>query len=271
MASGRFQAHKFRAGAKHHKARGGFSVRGLGGGMSGGSIGISKGSVQLGKLKSGKLPSVSGPKVRVVASKFRLNQPYWVKKIGRARASALRAQGAFVRRRARQLLRPVGKKGLPSPAGSPPRVRTKSKFRTLKNILFDYDPTLDTVWVGPVGLKREYMNATVPQVHEHGPITVRRTIQYIAEVDGKPRPKPTRSDVITGAYHAKGRRAKSHMTDTQREAFYKLAKSGRVRRARFTYIARYPNRNFMMKALKMEARNGGLMRAYEMGWSRSWR
>jgi hypothetical protein len=74
--------------------------------------------------------------------------------------------GAFVRSAARRSMRRPGKKGLPSPPGTPPRTRKGQ----LKNfVFFFYDWTRRSVVIGPELLPGViHINPTIPQVHEEG-------------------------------------------------------------------------------------------------------
>lgn len=85
--------------------------------------------------------------------------------------------GAYVRTRARSSLRRRKKASAP---GSPPSVRSKHPYATLKNILFGFDVKTRSTIVGPVGLKRG--KAVVPGLHEFGGTAVRfgKTARYPA-------------------------------------------------------------------------------------------
>ncbi len=71
--------------------------------------------------------------------------------ISRKERRAMSKIGSYVRRGARSSLRP-GKR--PSNPGDPPRVHTKSRTASIKNILFGYDPSKHSVVIGPVRLRR---------------------------------------------------------------------------------------------------------------------
>lgn len=78
--------------------------------------------------------------------------------------------GAYVRKRARSLLRKRKKASSP---GSPPSVHTADKVASLRNILFAYLPREHSVIIGPVGLNQvNYMAAgyktTIPALMEFG-------------------------------------------------------------------------------------------------------
>jgi hypothetical protein len=63
---------------------------------------------------------------------------------------------------------------LTAAAGLPPRVHSKDKYATLKNILYGYDASAGGVVVGPVLLNgAKNTNPTVPEVQEKGG-TIRR-------------------------------------------------------------------------------------------------
>lgn len=106
-----------------------------------------------------------------------------------AERQVLSKQGAFVRRRARtQILRRSASKGSRASVkrlrggkaskvqavarpGSPPIVRSKSKVETLRNILFGYNPSSHSVFIGPVGLNKKPVSSsasTIPQLMEKG-------------------------------------------------------------------------------------------------------
>lgn len=79
--------------------------------------------------------------------------------------------GAFLRKRARSLLR---RRKRVSSAGQPPSVHSSDPVATLKNILFGYEPNRHSVVVGPVklnGLQKfngRMLGGTVPGLLEFG-------------------------------------------------------------------------------------------------------
>jgi len=86
------------------------------------------------------------------ATKFFLDRAEVQRKLGVARVRALGRQGAFVRRRARtSILR--RRKRISAP-GSPPSVHSKGSIDSLRNILFAYEQSSDSVVVGPVKLNQ---------------------------------------------------------------------------------------------------------------------
>jgi hypothetical protein len=91
------------------------------------------------------------------------DRPAVAKAIGKANARALGKAGAFVRRRARSSLRRRKSVSMP---GHPPSVHSSDSVKTLKNILFAYEPTRTSVVVGPVKLGGG--GYVVPAVHEFG-------------------------------------------------------------------------------------------------------
>ena len=103
--------------------------------------------------------------------------------IDRKSQNAMSKYGAFVRRTAKGLIRPMGKKGKSAKPGKPP----KSFTGLLKeNIFFVYDAATKSVVVGPTllnGSKRG-STMTVPQLLEKGGRTVhwrtRKTATYNA-------------------------------------------------------------------------------------------
>lgn len=79
------------------------------------------------------------------------------KSLSKARRKNLSRGGAFVRRRARSIVR---KRKATSRPGQPPSAHTGE----IRDIRFDYDDQTDTVVVGPVG----FSGSKVPQTLEHG-------------------------------------------------------------------------------------------------------
>lgn len=109
--------------------------------------------------------------------------------VERGERKALSKIGAFLRTRARtNTLRRVAYKGKKANvrrvrggkaskvqesarAGEPPRVRSRDKVRTLKNILFAYQPDTHSVVTGPVALNTPLTGGsetTVPGLQERG-------------------------------------------------------------------------------------------------------
>lgn len=92
-----------------------------------------------------------------------------IRAIGRDNAKRLSKAGAFIRQRARSSLKRRKSISLP---GNTPHVRSKDKFRTLKNIQFALDRDWESVVIGPVRFgKSSLVNAnrsTVPQMMELG-------------------------------------------------------------------------------------------------------
>jgi hypothetical protein len=94
--------------------------------------------------------------------------------ISRDGAKFLNKVGAFIRITARRSMRSGGKKRKPSQPGMPPRYHTKHDVATLRNILYGYDASRQSVIVGPVKLnKKQYLGGklsagTIPALHEFG-------------------------------------------------------------------------------------------------------
>ena len=92
-------------------------------------------------------------------------------RMSKANRKALSKAGAFIRRRARSSLR--RRKRVSAP-GQPPSVHSTDGVATLKNILFAYEPNLESLVVGPVKLNQQALfgpqlgSTTVPQLHEFG-------------------------------------------------------------------------------------------------------
>lgn len=83
-------------------------------------------------------------------------------KMQTATAKALKRAGAFVQRTARRSMRKVGKKGLPSRPGKPPKVRRGDIKR---HLYFVVDREIQTVVIGPVKLP---WGNDAPKILEHG-------------------------------------------------------------------------------------------------------
>lgn len=94
-----------------------------------------------------------------------------IKTIGKANATALSRHGAFVQRRARSSMK---RRKKPSPPGSPPSCHSSDPVATLKNIWFAYEPSTQSVVVGPLRLNGS--GGSVPALHEFGG---RRTIREL--------------------------------------------------------------------------------------------
>ena len=120
---------------------------------------------------------MSGFGISMEVSKFFFDREGVRKKMGNANAKAMSKVGAFIRRRARTSLR--RRKAVSEP-GSPPSVHSTDGVATLKNILFAYDPSSQSLAVGPVKLNQQQQswitmgNVTVPQLHEFGDVMVIR-------------------------------------------------------------------------------------------------
>lgn len=101
-----------------------------------------------------------------------------------ARRKALSKAGAFIRRRARSLIR---KRKRVSEPGSPPS--SHSGEPNLRTIFFAYDPGSDSVVVGPVLLHGGRGSPTVPALLEFGGETrVRRRRRKPYTARYRPRP-----------------------------------------------------------------------------------
>lgn len=92
------------------------------------------------------------------------------KALAKAERRELSKIGAFIRKRARSLLR---RRKKPSSPGSPPSVHSADKVASLRNILFAYNPKAHGVIVGPVGLNQvNYLKSgfrtTIPALMEFG-------------------------------------------------------------------------------------------------------
>lgn len=81
------------------------------------------------------------------AKQFFFDRPQVLAKLRKKKLAALKRAGALSRKVIRNKPRRRKRKSKP---GETPSVHTKSKFATLKNVLFAYDPGSDGVVVGPV-------------------------------------------------------------------------------------------------------------------------
>lgn len=91
-----------------------------------------------------------------------------MEKVGAKRNKALLTAGAYIRRKARDLLR-RGKK--PAKPGSPPKIHSDNE-PGLKTILFALDPATDSMVVGPIKFNsrglRKSNRETIPEIQEFG-------------------------------------------------------------------------------------------------------
>jgi hypothetical protein len=98
------------------------------------------------------------------------DRPEIIAKIGAKKAAYHRNAGGYFQKTAQRSMRRVGKKGKPSPVGSPPRYHGNDP--SLRTILYAYDA--DRTIIGPVRLNQkhffggEWRSGTVPQIQEEG-------------------------------------------------------------------------------------------------------
>lgn len=149
--------------------------------------------------------------------------------IGIAEARNLAKIGAFIRRRARSLLR---RRKTTASAGQPPHVHAEGNYATLKNIQFSYEKSRHAMVVGPIKIvsrasEIEGTATTVPQLMEFGGSIVALEERY-KNSGGKP-----------GMWF-------------HRDTRY-ATKNSKEYRSR---IARYAEHPFMGLALKMEINDG---------------
>lgn len=101
-------------------------------------------------------------------------------RVGKLRQKALLVSGAYIQRKAKDLLR-SGKK--PAKPGKPPKIHTDGKG--LRDILFALDPATDSMVVGPVKLNQvqqswiDYRSKTVPEIMEFGDVLNVREMRKI--------------------------------------------------------------------------------------------
>lgn len=124
-------------------------------------------------------------------------------RIGVAEARTLSKFGAFVRRRARSIIRPGGQKGKISQPGEPPR--THAPEPNIETIFFWYDPLTHSVIVGPVALNHKpttsLVRGVIPKALEQGgQLDLVETLigdrWYVGRARGK-RQRPTRVRTVT--------------------------------------------------------------------------
>jgi hypothetical protein len=87
-----------------------------------------------------------------------------IRAVDAATRKALSKVGAFIMRRARTSIRPVGDDLAPSKPGDPPKSRT-GLLRG--GILFGYEPTEKSVYIGPIALNSK-VDGSIPRVLEMG-------------------------------------------------------------------------------------------------------
>jgi hypothetical protein len=121
------------------------------------------------------------------AKQFFFDRQKVLDQVGVDRARFLRNIGRYVQRTARNSMKRKGSARKPpknmngrayekwlleiqkqpsSPAGSPPFVHTSDSVATLKNILFVFGSSKESVLVGPVGLNGR--GGSIPALHEYG-------------------------------------------------------------------------------------------------------
>ena len=172
----------------------------------------------------------------------------------KGKKKALSRCGAFVRKRARSILR---RRKKPSSPGSPPSVHSKDSNATLKKILFAYDQSRDSVFVGPVKLNgsRSFSQKTVPELHEEGgSVSIREWI-LAAPAKSQRWIRRLLSDPKNANRFFALRRYTTTWTRGQPPKF--SGKVGPFALQSFavdyrTTVARYPQRPFMSTALKLE-------------------
>jgi len=90
-------------------------------------------------------------------------------RLDKAEQRELSRIGAFVRKRARSILR---RRKRVSRAGEPPSVHSKDNRASLKNVLFGYDPKIHGVAIGPIKLNQLNLTdtgrVTIPALMEFG-------------------------------------------------------------------------------------------------------
>lgn len=146
--------------------------------------------------------------------------------IGQAEAKNLSRIGAFLRTRARSLLR---RRKATAPAGSPPSVHTADQVLTLKNIQFAYESGQHAVIVGPIKFisrSNQNVETTVPNLMEFGGQTVIHEERYPGS------PNWYRRDSRYASRNKKEYRSR---------------------------VARYAPRPFMRPALEIEIKKGTIM------------
>lgn len=95
---------------------------------------------------------------------FFFDRPKVLAKLKKKKLNALKKAGALSRKIIRNKPRRRKRKSLP---GEVPSVHTQSKFATLRNVLFAYDPSTDGVVVGPVKIPTTDI-APAPSTLEYG-------------------------------------------------------------------------------------------------------
>ena len=149
--------------------------------------------------------------------------------LGKAEAKNLSRLGAFIRQRARSLLR--RRKGTASP-GQPPSVHSASSFYTLKNIQFSYEQSKHAMIVGPIKVN------TPANADLQGSISA---VPQLMEFGG---------NIVSKEERWKGSKGQWFHRDARH-----AAKNSKEYRSR---IARYTPHPFMEKALEIEIQAGSI-------------
>lgn len=274
-----------RAGAggmsgRRGRGSGSSSNRGRGRKRSSLGRGIQSGTPSLGGIRSGikgGIPNINKafrPGVKLgITTKFKLNDPYWTRRIGKARANGMKAQGALLRRYARNSIRyrktiiqtPYGPQFRPSKSPKPPFSHTHDPIASIKNIQFDYSPISDTLIVGAVFLRRTH-STTVPSVHEHGKtVSVQRMVML-----------PPASGVVELRHPNRQRGSNRAWRRMKRQGHprvraYETKYAGRTRIMKKLPPKRvtFPPRPFMKPALSRARANGRLLTVFSKVFQRS--
>ena len=118
---------------------------------------------------------------------FFFDRPAVLAKLRKKKLNALKKAGALSRKIIRNKPRRRKRKSLP---GEVPSVHTQSKFATLRNVLFAYDPATDGVVVGPVKIPTADADPAPSVLEYGGKIPNRRTKRSLGdsgemELDGE--------------------------------------------------------------------------------------
>lgn len=127
-------------------------------------------------------PVTSSFKLQMKAAKINFFDRKIAAAADRRKKGVLSRAGALVRGIARRSIRYRKNKNIHSPPGTPPYSHTGKGEFGIKTILFAYQPSTETVIVGPVGRTSRY---SVPEALEFGGVSLARTNRHQRRKTGK--------------------------------------------------------------------------------------
>lgn len=109
---------------------------------------------------------------------FFFDRPQVLAKLKKKKLTALKRAGANSRK---IIMRTPRRRKRKSKPGEAPSVHTQSKFATLRNVLFAYDPSADSVVVGPVRIPSKDPDPAPSVLEFGGRKNIRRQLRYVGD------------------------------------------------------------------------------------------